>query len=111
MSGKSDKESDLKITEVLKKVLTAGVGAAFMTEDAVKGLLADLPLPKDILNGLLSMAKNSKEDFINSVKSEFKKYLSNIDLNKEIDRILEKYDFEVTASIRLKKKESKHADD
>jgi hypothetical protein len=38
------------------------------------------------------------------VKNELKSYLDKIDIPKEIDRIIEKYDFEVKATISLKKK-------
>ncbi len=101
MSEKEDK----KLSDLVKKVINTGIGAAFMTEDAVKGIIKDLPLPKDVVSGLLSNAKQSKEEFIGSVKAELKNYLNKIDLSQEIDRVLEKYDFEINATISLKKKD------
>jgi hypothetical protein len=38
------------------------------------------------------------------VKNELRNYLDKIDLTKEIDKIAEKYDFEIKATISLKKK-------
>ena len=98
---------DKKLSDLVKKVINTGIGAAFMTEDAVKGIIKDLPLPKDVVAGLLTNAKQSKEEFISSVKSELKNYLNKIELSQEIDRVLEKYDFEINATISLKKKDSK----
>lgn len=100
----SDGEKDGKVEGLLKKVLTTGVTAAFMTEESVRALLKDVPLPKDIVGGLLENAKNTKTEFVHSVKNELKSYLDKIDLSKEIDKIVEKYDFEVKATISLKKK-------
>ncbi len=107
MNDKSDKDKDeKKITDIFKKVVSTGISAAFMTEDAVKGIIHDLPLPKEMANGLLQNAKNTKDDFIDSVKNELKSYLDKIDVSKEIDRVLENYDLEINANIKFKKKKA-----
>jgi hypothetical protein len=98
------KDKDGKVGDLLKKVLTTGVTAAFMTEESVRALLKDVPLPKDIVGGLVENAKNTKTEFVASVKNELKTYLDKIDIGKEVDRIAEKYDFEVKATISLNKK-------
>lgn len=106
MDEKDFKDKDGKIGDLLKKVLATGVSAAFMTEEGVRNLLKDVPLPKDIVGGLLENAKNTKTEFVASVKNELKSYLEKIDLTREIEKIAEKYDFEVNATIRLKKKKN-----
>ncbi|WP_127716025.1 hypothetical protein [Halobacteriovorax sp. HLS] len=100
----SKKEKELGIGDVIKKVVSIGVGAAFMTEDTVKNLLGDLPLPKDIVNGLVQNAKNAKEDFSNSVREEISQHLSKVDPKKVIEEVLEDYDIEVSAKFSFKKK-------
>lgn len=97
---KSDKNNK-NVTDIFKKVLNTGISAAFMTEDAVKNIIQDLPLPKEIANGLVQNAKNTKDEFISSVKTELKEYLNKVDLSKEVDRIIENYDFEINAKIKL----------
>lgn len=99
-----EKDKDGKIEGILKKVLTTGVTAAFMTEESIRAVLKDVPLPKDIVGGLVENAKSTKTEFVAGVKNELKSYLDKIDLSKEIDKIIEKYDFEVKATISLKKK-------
>ena len=99
-----DREKDGKVEGILKKVLSTGVTAAFITEESVRSLLKDVPLPKDIVGGLVENAKNTKTEFISGVKNELKSYLDKIDISKEIDKILDKYDFEVKATISLKRK-------
>ena len=109
MDEKTDKDG--KLGELLKKVVTTGVTAAFMTEESVRALLKDVPLPKDIVGGLLENAKTTKTEFVSSVKNELKSYLDKIDISKEIDKIAEKYDFEVKATISLKKKKKAQGDE
>jgi hypothetical protein len=104
-------DKDGKVEGLLKKVLTTGVTAAFMTEETVRTVLKDLPLPKEIVGGLLENAKNTKTEFISGVKNELKTYLDKIDLSKEIDKILEKYDFEIKATISLKRKKKVKGDE
>jgi hypothetical protein len=99
-----NKDKDGKLTDIFRKVLTTGVTAAFMTEESVRALLKDVPLPKDMVVSLLDNARSTKTEFVNSVKNELKTYLNKIDLTREIDKIVEKYDFEVKATISLKKK-------
>lgn len=101
-----DEKHEKKITDIFKKVINTGMSAAFMTEDAVKNIISELPLPKDVVSGLLENAKNTKTEFVDSVKKELKTYLNKVDISKEIDRVLEKYDIEVTAKLNFKKKDS-----
>ncbi len=93
-----------KLGDLLKKVLTTGVTAAFMTEEAARAMLKDLPLPKEMVGGLIENAKTTKTEFVAGVKTELRSYLDKIDISKEIDKLAEKYDFEVKATISLKKK-------
>ena len=98
--------NDGKIGDLLKKVLTTGVTAAFMTEEAARAVLKDLPLPKEMVGGLIENAKSTKTEFVASVKNELKAYLDKIDISREFDKVAEKYDFEVKATISLKKKKT-----
>jgi polyhydroxyalkanoate synthesis regulator phasin len=104
MTTKKDKDSGLG--DVIKKVVSIGVGAAFMTEDTVKNLLGDLPLPKDIVNGLVTNAKSAKEDFANSVREEIGQHLSKVDPKRLMEDIIQDYDIEVNAKFSFKKKEN-----
>ncbi len=106
-----NRDKDGKLGDLLKKVLTTGVTAAFMTEESVRALLKDVPLPKDMVGSLVENAKNTKTEFVASVKNELKSYLDKIDLTKEIDKLVEKYDFEVKATISLKKKKKTKGDE
>jgi hypothetical protein len=102
----NDKEKkDKNISDVFKKVISTGVSAAFMTEEALKKVAQDLPISKDMVKGLVENAKNTKDEVITSVKSEVSNYLSKIDLGKEVEKVLDKYDLEVSARVGFRKKE------
>ena len=103
MSEKDGKSSALD--GIIKKVVSVGVGAAFMTEESVKKILEDLPLPKEILSGLVQNAKGAKEDFTNGIREELRTYLSKVDASKIVMDILDRYDVEVETKFKFKKKE------
>ncbi len=100
----SEKKTENRLGEVFKKVASIGLGAAFMTEDAIRSALGDLPVTKDIINGLVESAKQQKNEVVNSIKGEVKNYLSKIDPSQELDRILNDYEIEVNAKLNFKKK-------
>ncbi len=111
MTDKKSKDDKNQVTDMIKKIIVTGVGAAFMTEDAIRSIVSDLPLPKDIITGLVQNAKASKEEFLSSVKGEVKGLISKIDISKEVEKVLDRYDFEVNAKISLTKKmDEKDAD-
>ncbi|MEX0798426.1 MAG: hypothetical protein WD025_03230 [Bacteriovoracaceae bacterium] len=107
MEEKEEKE-EKKLSDIVKKMFSTGISAAFMTEEGIRNLVQDLPLPKDVIQGLLQNAKATKTEFILSVKKELKSYLDRVDLSKEIDRVLDDYDIEVKANIKFKKKSSEN---
>lgn len=105
--GGQKKERDSgSFSEVIKKVVSIGVGAAFLTEDTIKSVLQDLPLPKDIVSGLVQNAKSAKEEFTKSVGEEIRDYLSSVDPKVMMDELLDNYDVEVNATFKFKKKSS-----
>lgn len=101
----SDKKND-GIGDVIKRIVSIGVGGAFMTEEAVRKILDDLPLPKDIVSGLIANAKNAKGEFVDGIREEIRTYLSKVDPETLMERLVEKYDIEVEAKLKFKKKNS-----
>ena len=97
-------KKDSAIGDIIKKVVSVGVGAAFMTEESVKKILDDLPLPKDIVSGLVQNAKGAKEDFSNGIREEVRNYLSKVDASKIVMDILDRYDVEIETKFKFQKK-------
>ncbi len=102
----SAEESLPKWGEMFKKVLSVGLGAAFMTEESVRLALGGIQVPKEVLNSILQGANRSKEDFMNRVGNETVKILSKIDFVKEDSRFVEEHKFKIQAEIEVVKKAS-----
>lgn len=107
---KKDEKGNL-LGEALKKVMTAGVSAAFMTEEGIRSYLGELKLPKEILNVLLQSANKSKDEITQRVTKEAIGILQKIDFVKEVSRFAETHKFKITAEIDIVKKEKPEAKD
>lgn len=103
--SKQDPDDDIpKWGEMLKKVMSVGLGAAFMTEESVRSALSGLNLPKEVLTSILHGANRSKEEFLNKVGNETIKLMSKIDFVKEASRFVEEHKFRINAEIEVVKK-------
>lgn len=104
-----DDNSEIKIqplAETLKKVLTAGVSAAFMTEESIRSYLSELKLPKEVLNVLIQGAAKSKDEITQKVSKEAIAIIQKIDWTKELSKFAEEHTFKVSLEIDVKKKKS-----
>jgi hypothetical protein len=91
--------------DTLKKLFTAGVSAAFMTEESVRGFVSELKLPKETLNLILQGASKSKEQLMDRVGREIVGIISKIDFVKEASRFVEEHKFKISAEIEVTKKD------
>ncbi len=103
----SAKESGIDglIGDALKKVLTTGIAAAFMTEEAIRTRVSELKLPKETLHMLLAGASKSKDDLMNRVSGEVIRMINKIDFVKEASRFVEEHKFKITAEVDVIKKD------
>lgn len=107
-SKKQDEKegSDIKgfLGDTVKKVFTAGVSAAFMTEESLRSYVSELKLPKEALNLLIQGANKSKDEITQKVTKEIIGIVQKIDFVKEASRFVETHKFKVTAEIDIIKK-------
>ena len=99
---KEDSETELSFTDLFKKAFFTGIGAVFMTEEAIRQTLTDLKLPQEMMKGVLKNAQRGKEEVLDIFRNEFHKVLERYDLSKEISKFLESHDVEVKVTFHRK---------
>lgn len=110
-SGNKKTESDTHeegkslLSEALKKVFTAGVSAAFMTEESIRSYLGEMKLPKEVLQVLLQSAAKSKDEITQRMSKELVSMIQKIDLVKEFSRFAEAHKFKISAEVEIIKKD------
>ncbi|ASD63784.1 hypothetical protein [Bdellovibrio bacteriovorus] len=114
-SKKDDKDNsgDLKglLGDTVKKVFTAGVSAAFMTEENLRAYVSELKLPKEALNLLIQGAQKSKDEVTQRVTKEIVGIIQKIDFVKEASKFAETHKFKITAEIDIIKKDTSSSKD
>jgi hypothetical protein len=103
--GDDDSSSGSMVGDTIKKLVTAGISAAFMTEESVRGFVSEMKLPKESLNLILHGAAKSKEELMNRIGREIVGIISKIDFVKEASRFVEEHKFRVTAEIDVVRKD------
>ena len=102
---KKDEKSGAGLGDTVKKLFTAGVSAAFMTEESVRQYLAELKLPKEILNLVIQSANKSKEEITQRVTKEAVGILQKVDFVKEFSRFAETHKFRITMDVEIMKRQ------
>lgn len=102
----SDEQEKAKIgfQDIVKKVITTGIGAAFMTEESIRHVLGEVKLPKEVLSSLLHGAQKSKDDLMARVGDEILKMVKKIDFVQEASKFVENHKFRISAEIEVLKK-------
>lgn len=93
------------VTETIRKLVTAGLSAAFMTEESIRSFVSELKLPKETLNLLLQGAAKSKEELMSRVSREVVGIISKIDFVREASRFVEEHKFKISAEIEVIRKD------
>jgi hypothetical protein len=103
MSEKEEQESAGALSWA-KKLMTVGVGTFFLSEEALKTLVAEFKLPKEIVFTILDGAKNVRKEFMDKFVAEMiSKAQDKMDPAVILADFLKKN--EVTFEIKVKVKE------
>lgn len=101
-------KSDLggKASEMMRKALTLGVGAIFLSEEAIRSLLGELKLPKEFLSGTLDLAQKSRKEFLEVFAKEVLSKLSDkIDVRSAMLDLIRGHEFQFEVRVRVRERE------
>ena len=107
--GEKDEAGKLgsKAGDLLKKAITVGLGAAFLTEESIRSLVGELKLPKELVTNLLHQANSTRSEFLGKFSQEvLEKIQSKIDPVELVTEVLRKNDIELTIKIKVNPKKT-----
>lgn len=96
-----------KATEFMKKVLTVGVGAIFLTEESLRALASEIKLPKELLSSMLESAGKTKDEFLRGLSHDvISEVVAKMDVRALVQEFLEnnEIEFHVKLNVKPKKK-------
>jgi hypothetical protein len=89
------------IPELVKKTVTAGMGAVFTTEEGIRRLTREMTLPKEVASYLVTTAATTKDELLRIVAREVREFLQNVQLSEELAKVLTMLTLEVKTTIRF----------
>jgi len=94
-----------KAAEMMKKALTVGVGALFLTEESLKALISEFKLPKELLRPILDSAGKTKDEFLRVLSEEvLSRVAEKVDPVAFVQEFLNRNDVEFTVRVSVKPK-------
>ncbi len=94
-----------KAAEMMKKALTVGVGALFLTEEGLKSLISEFKLPKELLKPVLDSAGKTKNEFLRVLSEDvLSKVAEKVDPVGFVQEFLSRNEVELTVRISVKPK-------
>ena len=88
------------IPDLVRRTVSAGIGAVASTEDGLRRLSRDLQLP-NVAGYLADTADTTKDKVLEIVAREVRDFLSHVNLSDEIARMLTTLSLEVKTEIRF----------
>lgn len=92
---------DTVVAELFRKAVNKGGELAGSTEESVRRLLGELPLPNEVVERVIDRLDDYKADLLRLVKEEVRAFLDRIDLGYELQKMLTSLSFEITTEIRF----------
>jgi hypothetical protein len=89
------------VPELVRKTFAAGLGAVFTTEEGIRKITKDMPLPKEVAGYLASTAGATKDEVMRVMAREVREFLQTVNFSEEIAKMLTMLSFEVKTEIRF----------
>lgn len=99
------------IPDLLKRAVELGVEKAVEAPDALRHLVADLRLPKEVAAYLLSQVDETKNGALRVVAKETRDFLEHTNLAHELQKMLTTLQFEINTTIRFRPADQRADDD
>ncbi len=95
------------IPELIKRAVELGVEKAQEAPEAVKQLVADLKVPREVAGYIFSQIDETKNGLLRVVARETRDFLEHTNLAGELEKVLTAVQFEVNTTIRFRPNDGK----
>lgn len=96
-----EKLRDSIVSDVVRKAIDKGNEVVDSTEDHVRRVLSEMPLPKEAIDRITERLDDYKAELFRVVSAEVRAFLESIDLGHELQKMLTSLSFEISTEIRF----------
>lgn len=90
---------------LLKKAISAGLGTLSITEGAVRGMLKEGKMPRQIIGAAVGTVEKAQKEFLTLLAKELGDYLKHLNVAEETKKVLD--GMEITVTLRFNRKKGK----
>ncbi|HTJ41304.1 MAG TPA: hypothetical protein VL463_04385, partial [Kofleriaceae bacterium] len=95
------KRLEAMVPDMVKRTVSAGIGALFATEENIRKIAKDLPGASDVAGYLATTADSTKDKVLEIIAREVREFLTTVNLGEEVAKMLTALSFEVKTEIRF----------
>jgi hypothetical protein len=100
-----------KSAEMMRKVLTVGVGAVFLTEESLRAMVSEWKLPKEVISAILESSKKTKNEFLQTLSQDvFSKVVDKVDPVALLQEFITRNEIEFHIKVGIKPKKDREKD-
>ena len=89
------------LRDAIRRGLEKGIGTLRGTDNAIRDLVSDVKLPKEVVSYLFSQVDETKNAMVRGVAREVRDFLEATDLARELQQALTSLSFEIKTEIRF----------
>ena len=89
------------IPDLFRRAVMTGIGSVLMTEEGIRSALAEMKMPREAVNYVVSQAERTKRDLIVTLARELRTFLDGLELQELISKSLQGKQFEIRTTIRV----------
>ena len=103
------KAIDTLVPDMVKKLILVGIGGVMLTEEAVRKILSELNLSKEIVSLVVSQTNKAKDEVVKTVSEEFRQLIKKVNVKKELEKVLKDTKIKVQLEIDFESKSKNEA--
>jgi len=103
------KAIDTLVPDMVKKLILVGIGGVMLTEEAVRKILSELNLSKEIVSLVISQTNKAKDEVVKTVSEEFRQLIKKVNIKKELEKALKDTKIKVQLEIDFESKSKNDA--
>ncbi|MBT8495730.1 MAG: hypothetical protein KJO07_21960 [Deltaproteobacteria bacterium] len=89
------------VPDLVRRTFAAGLGALFTTEDGIRRITKEVPMPKEVAGYMAKTAAGTKDEVLRIIARETREFLQTVNFSEEIARMLTTLSFEIKTEIRF----------
>ena len=95
------------VPDLVRRTFAAGLGALFTTEDGIRKITKEVPMPKEVAGYIASTASSTKDEVFRVIARETREFLQTVNFSEELAKVLTMLSFEIKTEIRFIPNEEK----